>query len=589
MILLGSAVWICCALFGCQSPFEPIEADELLKQSIDTAINRELKLLPPDQRRLMTQPPAVVEEALAERRDELDAIGPDTGREGIDYPLGLNLSGGEQVKVELTLLEAIHSAVENNLTLQASRLQPAISAQDIINAESVFDALLFSNVELAKVDQPSAVPVIMGNPIGTGNTANERYRFETGIRKLTTYGTTLSISTLLTRNQNNSSEIDFSPDPAYRSTVLFGLTQPLLRGFGSEVNTATIRLSENVERRAFERFRADLLQIVSRTEQAYWLLVFTWHNLVIQQWLVEVGEEVRDVLDRRREFDTKPAQYADAVAKVEQRKGNVIIARRQVRAASDALKVLINDWELTIGSEIIIRPVDPVVEAPLEYSLRETIMTAIANRPELQEAMLSISDAQIRQHLADNLRLPQLNLSGQIAYYGLDDAAGSSYANLSDGDYIDYVLGVSFEYPFGNRGAEAAFQKARLDRTASLINYWRTVQDIVLDVKDALRNVIANYELIQARRSFRVAQAENLRTLLVEEETLAGLTPEFLNLKFQRQEGLAVARQQEIQAIVNYDQSLAELYRAMGTGLKMKQIEFDLVDPMTDPDALHPR
>ena len=89
----------------------------------------------------------------------------------------------------------------------------------------------------------------------------------------------------------------------------------------------------------------------------------------------------------------------------------------------------------------------------------------------------------------------------------------------------------------------------------------------------------------RARRSFRVAQAENLRALLVEEETLASLTPEFLNLKFQRQDGLALARLQEIEALVDFDQAVAELYRAMGIGLEMKQIEFQVGDPLALPDA----
>ena len=203
--------------------------------------------------------------------------------------------------------------------------------------------------------------------------------------------------------------------------------------------------------------------------------------------------------------------------------------------------------------------------------------------------MLSISDAQIRQHLADNLRLPLLNLSAQIAYFGLDDDTGTSYQNLNDGDYIDYVFGLNFEVPLGNRAAEAEFQRSRLQRTASLVNYWRTVQFVVRNVKNALRDVVTNYELIQARRSFRIAQAENLRTLLVEEETMAGLTPEFLNLKFQRQNGLAVARSLEIRALANFDQAVAEFYHAMGIGLEMKQIEIELVDPMTDPDTLLPR
>ena len=86
-------------------------------------------------------------------------------------------------------------------------------------------------------------------------------------------------------------------------------------------------------------------------------------------------------------------------------------------------------------------------------------------------------------------------------------------------------------------------------------------------------NVLTSYELIQARRSSRIAAAENLRALLVEEETVGSLTPEFLNLKFNRQDSLAVARFQEVRALASYNTSAAELYRAMGRGLEMNRIQ----------------
>jgi hypothetical protein len=63
-----------------------------------------------------------------------------------------------------------------------------------------------------------------------------------------------------------------------------------------------------------------------------------------------------------------------------------------------------------------------------------------------------------------------------------------------------------------------------------------------------------------------------LRTLLVTEQNLAALTPEFLQLKFDRQESLALTQFQESQAIANYSKSVAQLFSAMGIGLQVKGI-----------------
>ena len=90
-----------------------------------------------------------------------------------------------------------------------------------------------------------------------------------------------------------------------------------------------------------------------------------------------------------------------------------------------------------------------------------------------------------------------------------------------------------------------------------------------------MRNVATNAALVSANKSFRIAQAENLRALRVEEDTLAGLTPTFLNLKLQTQAGLANARIAEFTSAVNFNSALASLYLASGTTLEMHQIIFD--------------
>ncbi|MCP4835276.1 MAG: hypothetical protein GY895_11005, partial [Phycisphaera sp.] len=76
-----------------------------------------------------------------------------------------------------------------------------------------------------------------------------------------------------------------------------------------------------------------------------------------------------------------------------------------------------------------------------------------------------------------------------------------------------------------------------------------------------------------------LAQAENLRSLEALRETLAALTPEFLNLLFQRQERLGEAQSQELQAMAVYNLSIAELGRATGSGLEANGIDLVVVGP----------
>jgi len=588
--VLGRAALLACVLTGCQTPFTDSHDEIRLETAMVKIVDREITGIgPPDGVTLTTtQPPAAVEEALEIRLEELEAIGPATDTARTPFDLGRNLIGSEQLSVALSLDSAIKSAVSNNLVIRRARLDPAINEADVIQAEAEFDAILFSSVDFAKVDQPSTLPIVAGVPVGTPFNASETYRFETGVRKRFHTGGEVTLSTELTRFRNNARGLELEPDPAYTAAIRLGVVQPLLRGFGKDVNTAIIRIAANSEERATAELTGDMLDIVARTELAYWDLALRWQEIEIRQWLVNVGEEVRDKLERRRDHDTTVAEWADAVARVERRKAGVIRSRQELRRSSDILKELMNDLDLSVGTESVLKPIDAFIDTPVEYNLRSAILTAVDQRPEVEIARLDISDSAIRKLVADNSRLPLLNVSGEVAYFGLDDQAGDAYEDTLDNDFIDYILGLFFEYPLGNRAAEAEFRRARLRQSQALIGYRQTVQAIVLDVKAALRSVVTNFELISATRSSRIASAENMRALQVEEDTMAGLTPEFLNLKFERQDSLALARQEEFLALVNFDQSLAALYRAMGTGLQMRNIavERDNLPGMSDFDGV---
>jgi outer membrane protein TolC len=115
-----------------------------------------------------------------------------------------------------------------------------------------------------------------------------------------------------------------------------------------------------------------------------------------------------------------------------------------------------------------------------------------------------------------------------------------------------------------------------------VLAYRAAVQNAVLQVRNALQGVATSYDLIAQNRAFRVAQAENLRALLVSEKTLGSLTPEFLQLKFQQQDTLARAQVQLAGSLTSYNVAISALHRAMGTGLEMNQIEIEVVDPTVE-------
>lgn len=152
-------------------------------------------------------------------------------------------------------------------------------------------------------------------------------------------------------------------------------------------------------------------------------------------------------------------QFSDAVARVEDRRGQVMRAQNALRQASTRLKLLINDPEFPVGSEVMVLASDDAIDAPIQFSLADAFMLALANRPEVYRSLLSIDDTSIRLRLADNARLPLLDLRAETRFSGLGDDTADGYQSLFEENFVSFLIGLNFETPIGNREAEARYQE----------------------------------------------------------------------------------------------------------------------------------
>jgi outer membrane protein TolC len=510
------------------------------------------------------------------------------GQDALAMLAGENLMGQPTRTVGVSLDRSIQTAVANNLNAEFARYAPAINQATIVEANAAFDWLLFGSASYQDSSIPQAGSGLGGGSVGVVRNDSTAWNASAGLRRSFTTGGSLGLTHSIGSTDVDSTFFGSTPEPnpARNANFEVELNQPLMRGFGETVNEAVIRLAENAERGSVSDLRAELIATVTETERAYWTLVQRYQELVILTRLLERGEQVRDDILARRVQDARQAQVADAIARTERRRGDLLRARQALRRASDNLKRLVNDPALPVGSETLLVPLDMPAAEEVSVSLLDAITTAVAERPELDRALLSINDAQIREQVAANLRQPRLDLQARARLLGLDDTLGNAYEDSVANRFIDdWLIGAAFEQPLGNRAGEAALRRARLQRMQSVVGYRRAVQNVVLEVKTALDGVITNHSLIEQSTLSRIAQGEALRTLGVEKElTNLGYTVERLNVELNQQESLAQAQIAEVGAVINYNIALADLAAAMGTTLERSRI--DLVVP--DANQLEP-
>ncbi|WP_432798191.1 TolC family protein [Poriferisphaera sp. WC338] len=571
-VALATILGVISILAACSSPLKRSTEDELHQQLI-SAYRTEVEAVSTGPIiELQRTASDVVEELSPVRQQELNSISGITAYAEDDLLLGQNLLGDEQGKlVQLSLQDAIRLAVKNNLVIQTARYTPAISQTQLTQAEAVFDANFFINSGYTRTADPNFGNTFAGQ---SGASLNEQYNLQTGINKLMSTGGTITTSTQLnhTHSSFNNQSSDF-----FIGDININLTQPLLRGFGADVNRANIILARNALQSTRQQLRSDLINLSAQVEAQYWTLSFIKQQLLIQTRLLERTIDDRDRLRARANFDVNPVRLTEANSFVELRRSDVIRTRQAVRDASDELKRLINAPELPVSDETVVIPSDWPVDVPLQFSLLDAVTTALKNRPELQIALLAIKDASIQQRVASNGTLPVLNVTGGTTIQGTTaNNPAAAWGNLFELEFVTYVAQANFEVPIGNRGPQAAFEQSKLQRRQSVVSYQDTAQLVVLQVKNALRELLTSYELIGATRAARLAAADNLRAIEEQEAAGVALTPEFLlDLKLRAQERLADAETQEVQSLTNYNNAISTLYQTMGTLLDRNGVVFE--------------
>jgi outer membrane protein len=569
------------ALVGCVSPMEQAQ-DEALRIQIKLMKSLYSDSIADAKPVTLSRNPSTVETVLSpERKAQLDAISGSDYYNKIPIELGTDLAGSPETKtVKLSLKEAVRMSVENNLRSKAAKLLPAVAQAQITQAEAAFDATFFTNLDQTFADTPR--PLTTGSLSTTGQYTNTT-TLTTGIKKNLSTGGQITTQTSFSRKYESPSiNATNGTTPFlsyYEANVGVFVNQPLLRGFGSDVVRAQVLLSENAMDQANQDVRTSIMQVAVDAETAYWNIVFARAQLRILTDYATKIKEIRDIITTRGTiggggFDVEPSDITEANARYDQAIANIIRARQSIRQASDQLKQLINNDEIPLASEVLIVPVDVPVDAPIKYSLLDSVSVALRNRPEIKKALSQIDDATIRTRVADNGRLPQLNASAGIRYNGLGKSVGSAYGTVTDGNYIDYLLGMQFEVPIGNRGPEAVYTQSLLARQGSVLSYQKTSQDVVLQVKSALRTLLTNYELIGALREQRRSAADSYRSTKQKFDQGEPYTPAFLDLLFRRAQSDADAQIQEIQSLTGYNASISQFYQTLGTLMEYNGINF---------------
>ena len=482
------------------------------------------------------------------------------------------VADGRQVR-RLTADEAVRLAAENNLGIQVARFDPQIENLNILQARTAWTPTFNSSMQQNSNTSPpnSFLSGAQGAALNT-----DQFSMTTNIQQLTPWGGTYAVGFDGARSTSNNFFSNFNPQ--LRSALSLNYTQPLLRGFRMDNVRQQIQVSQKNREIADVSVRQTLTTTSWTVRNAYWDLAYQIASLQVARQSLELAEEsLRNTQSRVDIGTTPPIDIIEADAEVWQRREAVILAEAQIATAEDTLRTLVYNPSDADFWTIRIEPTDlPPFEATA-VDLDGSIRNALDRRTDLQQTKKSMEATDVNIRFLRNQILP--DVSAQFDY-GLSAIGGVQFVRapgigLSPGDIIGeqsrglgsvlsdlltndfpaWTASVNFSYPIGTSQEQANLARVRLQQTKTQTQLKNQELQVVTQVRQAARQVLTNQQRVQTTRAAREFAERRLDA--EQRKFAAGTSTNFL--VFQAQRDLAVARNNELRAILDYNLSQIDL------------------------------
>jgi len=436
------------------------------------------------------------------------------------------------------------------------------------------------------------------NTVTTGLTSIffDTHSFNYGIQKGFLTGTTLSFgwNNDIFKSNNPLSDIN----PSKQGNFSFQVSQRLLQGFGVAVNNRNIRVARNNLRVSDLVFKQQVITTVSAIINLYWDLVSFGEDVKVKRQALSLAEKLYNDNKKQVEIGTlAPIEIVSAEAQVARRQQELTLSETQLLQQETIIKNALSRTGVASPSvaDARIIPTTPIriPDVDAVQPIQDMVESALSLRPEIEQTEINIENTKIGIKGSQSQLLPSLDfqlslqnnaLAGDVNSLPLRGMRlnrnvdsffiggyGTVLSQLFRRNFPDYSFGFSLNIPIRNRSAQADMIRDQLSLRQQEIRRQQLINQIRVDVQNAL------IALQQARARHQAAVKERIlqeQTLEAEQKKYAlGASTVFFVIQYQRD--LAQAQSAEVAALATYAKARVELERATGQTLQAYNILID--------------
>jgi len=505
---------------------------------------------------------------------------------------------------KLSLEDCIQIALEHNLEVQIRRLDPELAGYTLRSSYGAYDPSLSLSGGHSFNRSPGGIDELGRTYAGTESEDNNFSgmlggllpwgggSYSVGGRITDTYGTRPgfregdpfvvtnsfvdintgnTISFLTTNNVTIAARDPF--ESVNGSVGLFQFRQPLLRNFLIDSTRLQILINRKNLQISELELRAQIMDVITRVEQAYYNLIFAKEDVLVQRKALELAERLLAENRKRVEVGAlAPLDEKQAEAQAAGNRAELLAAEGTEDTMQRVLKNLLSD-DYSKWKDTAITPAETLLAIPEQFDLQESWRRGLTQRPDVLQQKIALEKQGYIVKFQKNQILPQL------------DVVGTAGLNASSREDVDDALeqirgrnnpfwsvGGQLTIPLGNRSARYNYRSAKATRQQIELQLKQLEQSVLIQIENSIATARTAFQRVNATREARIfAEA----ALEAEQKKLeSGKSTNFEVLRLQRD--LTTARSAEIRALADYNTALAQIALNEGTTLERRKVKLEL-------------
>ncbi len=418
---------------------------------------------------------------------------------------------------------------------------------------------------------------------GTLNFVTANYALVQGFK----YGTQIEVDV------NNAAQVLYGGqsrfDPFSAPNTSVTLTQPLLRGRGTEVNLRYLRIASINQKVSRLLFYQQLISTVYGVSRLYYDLVSLNENVAVKRQSLAAAEKLLE--DNRSQVEQgtlAPLELTRAQSLLTSSQLDVIQAEGLVHQQEVILKTQLsrqgNADPSLAGVHVI--PTDPIriPDSDESQPLESLISAALVTRPDLLQASLQVQSGEVALKASQNATRPEIDIIGNFQTRGSSESPYTAIGTPGTGLITAptdlgvaglrtsriYQAGIQLNLPLKNHVAEADAARDLLQVRQAQAK----TQLLANQVREQVENALIALETARTALNAAVESRRYQEQLLDAERDKLTVGASTNLLVIQQQSYLAQARSTEVASRSVWIKARVALDRAEGSLLEKNGVSY---------------